>query len=112
MSEISQATIVGLSQPKTWHELERGCLATFGGGHRGAEYEAFQHGMSTVFSLLRAEFPPAEVCKAAPDLLDVLIESLPYIEMAEHDEAYKCGAVRAVVNRIRAAISKAEGTDQ
>jgi len=26
--------------------------------------------MSTVFNLLRAEFPPAEQCKAAPALLD------------------------------------------
>lgn len=61
MREISQCTIVGLPQPRTWDDYEKGCLSNFGGGHRSdGHLEAFQHGMSTVFNLLRAEFPPAE----------------------------------------------------
>ena len=61
---ISQATVVGRPQPRTWDELEAGCLANFGGGHRsGGHLEAFQHGMQTVFNLLRAELPPLERIK-------------------------------------------------
>ena len=40
-------------------------------------------------------------------LLDALLTALPYVEMAEHDEAYKSGAVRKVVNTMRAAIEQA-----
>jgi hypothetical protein len=62
----SQVQIVGRSTPKTWDDYEQGCLMTFGGGYRNEGHlEAFQHGMRTVFNLLRAEFPPAEVCMAA-----------------------------------------------
>ena len=54
---------------KTWDDYEQGCLDTFGGGHRtDGHLEAFRHGMSTVFNLLRSEFPPAEVCKSAVEL--------------------------------------------
>lgn len=57
----SQVQIVGQQPPKTWDDYERGCLATFGGGHKTTEtIEAFRHGMQTVFNLLRHEFPPAE----------------------------------------------------
>lgn len=46
------------------------------------------------------------------DLLDALTTALPYVEMAEHDEAYKNGAVRKVVTSMTAAIDKATGDDQ
>ena len=63
---LSQAQVIGLSRVKTWDDYEAGCLASFGGGHRSdGHLEAFQHGMKTVFALLKAEFPPAEVCMAA-----------------------------------------------
>lgn len=45
---------------------------------------------------------------AAPALIDALILALPYVEMAEHDESYKPGAVAKVVKEIRAAINKTE----
>jgi len=61
---MSQATVIGLPQPITWDDYERGCLATFGGGYRTEhKREIFRHGMTTVFNLLRSEFPPAEQCK-------------------------------------------------
>ena len=66
MGERSQCDVIGLPRVKTWDEYEAGCIATFGGGyHTEAEREIFRHGMSTIFNLLRAEFPAAEVCKAA-----------------------------------------------
>jgi len=56
---------------KTWDDYEKGCLASFGGGYRTQEdAEIFQHGMRTIFNLLRNEFPAAEQCKSAQDLLE------------------------------------------
>lgn len=49
------------------------------------------------------------VLAAAPELLEALTLALPYVEMAEDDESYKPGAVRKMVNTMRAAISKATG---
>lgn len=69
VSELSQAQIIGQPRAQTWDDYEQGCLSTFGGGHRGECYEAFQHGMQTVFRLLRAEFPPAEQCRENAALL-------------------------------------------
>jgi len=67
----SQAQVIGLPKMKTWDDYEAGCLASFGGGHRSdGHLEAFQHGMQTVFALLKAEFPPAEACKAAAESHD------------------------------------------
>ena len=60
----SQVQAVNGPAPKTWNDYRQGCLSTFGGGHAGVEYLAFQHGMNTVFNLLEHEFPPAEECKA------------------------------------------------
>ena len=45
----------------------------------------------------------------AQELLDALILALPYVESAEHDPAYKAGAVSEVANQIRVVISKACG---
>jgi hypothetical protein len=56
----SQVQIFGGPAPKTWDDYEEGCLKTYGGGyHEEREMEIFHHGISTVFNLLRAEFPLA-----------------------------------------------------
>ena len=66
----SQVQAVNAPPPKTWADYRQGCLSTYAGGHdEPAEYRAFQHGMETVFNLLEAEFPPAELCKQAADLI-------------------------------------------
>ncbi len=44
---------------------------------------------------------------ASADLLEALIEALPYVECAEDDPAYKAGAVAKVVKNMRAALAKA-----
>lgn len=86
MSTISQVTIVGLPQPKSWTDYRRGCLANYAGGHHSdGHLEAFQHGMETVFNLLEAEFPPAEQCKAAPELLAACRGLLQWAEDVLHD---------------------------
>lgn len=48
---------------------------------------------------------------AAPDLLEALIEALPYVECAEDDPAYKAGAVAKVVKNMRAALAKARQSE-
>lgn len=70
---ISQCQVIGGKPVRTWNDYRAGCLATYSGGHHNdGHLEAFSHGMETVFNLLEAEFPPAEVCKAAPELLNAL----------------------------------------
>jgi len=72
---------------KTWDDYEQGCLTSFAGGHHeDGHLGAYQHGMQTVFSLLRAEFPPAELCKAAPELLAVCKRVLRSIEWDVGDD--------------------------
>ena len=62
----SQVQIIGNPPPRTWDDYERGCLATYRGGHHDVALIAvFQHGMRTVFNLLRREFPPAETMQLA-----------------------------------------------
>lgn len=69
--EMSQVQVIGLPKPKSWDDYEAGCMSTFGGGHRtDGHLDAFQHGMGTVFNLLRSEFPPAQQCKSAPALYE------------------------------------------
>lgn len=51
----------------------------------------------------------ARLIAAAPELLDVLVLALPFVEEAEPDPAYDKGAVRKVINLMTAAIAKAEG---
>jgi hypothetical protein len=78
----SQCQAVGEPSPKTWDDYERGCLMTYGGGHREPEtIAAFKHGMGTIFNLLRDEFPEAHLCKRASELkaacdkaLDTLVD--------------------------------------
>lgn len=93
----SQVSSIGRPQPRTWKDYEDGCVGTFRGGHEGKEGAAFVHGMRTVFRLLTEEFPRAELCQRAPDLLrqrDVLLKAVKAIretiESPEHlrgDEA-------------------------
>ena len=74
INEMSQAQVIGRPKMRTWDDYEQGCLDTFAGGHRSdgmlgrSRINAFQHGMRTVFSLLRNEFPPAELCKQAGEI--------------------------------------------
>jgi hypothetical protein len=42
---------------ETWADYRRGCLLTFHGGLDGQALANFQHGITTVFNLLEAEFP-------------------------------------------------------
>lgn len=51
----------------------------------------------------------ARLIAAAPDLRDMLVMALPYVESAVDDEAYKPGRVKALAAKMRAAIAKAEG---
>jgi len=71
--ELSQVTIIGKPQPKTWDDFRCGCHSNFFGGYHEPETNrAFHNGMGTVFNLLESEFPPAEQCQAAPKLLEAL----------------------------------------
>lgn len=54
----------------------------------------------------------ARLIAAAPDLLEVLIEALPYVESCEYDNGYKPGAVAKVVRNMNAAILKARATQE
>lgn len=51
----------------------------------------------------------AHLIAAAPDMFEALVTALPYIEMAEEDEAYKPGAVAKVTKLVRAALTRATG---
>ncbi len=66
---LKQVQAVNEPAPRTWDDYRRGCVSTYRGGYTGKEARAFESGMITVFNLLEGEFPPAEVCRAAPDLL-------------------------------------------
>lgn len=54
----------------------------------------------------------ARLIAAAPDLLEALIEALPYVESCEYDSGYKPGAVAKVVRNMNAAILKARATSK
>lgn len=49
-----------------------------------------------------------ELIKLARQLREALIIALPYIETAEHDPAYKKGAVRKITERVNHAINAGE----
>jgi hypothetical protein len=68
----------------------------------------FVHRRKLTDKVLEKEKAAAEKAKAAaPELLEALIAALPYVEMAEHDETYKKGAVNKIVKQMQAAIKKA-----
>lgn len=82
MKDVSQVSAVNAPQPKSWTDYEDGCIRTFHGGYEESDDIAiFQHGIGTVFNLLRAEFPPTELCKVAPDLLEALNDLYQYTEI-------------------------------
>lgn len=56
--------------PQTWDDYRDACLRTYGGGYQPAdEREIFHHGIETVFNFLSAEFPEAQTCLVANQLL-------------------------------------------
>ena len=48
---------------ETWDEYRHGCFMSYGGGYQDpVQFNAFQHGMNTIFNLLESEFPsPKEI---------------------------------------------------
>lgn len=100
----SQVQAINEPPPRTWADYERGCIDTFRGGHEGKEAVAFVQGMRTVFRLLKEEFPPAEVCQAAPDLLEACKAAVRY------DESIAGRAARGQVNLLETG-GVAEGQD-
>lgn len=44
-----------------------------------------------------------KAAKHMQELADVAVEALPYVEMAEHDEAYKPGVVARMADKLREA---------
>lgn len=109
----SQVKAIGEPHPRTWGDYERGCLLTYGGGHHSdGKLEAFQHGMSTVFNLLRAEFPPAETCAAAPDLLEACEAVVEECEATFVDTAEMAPAWVALERQLKDAILKAKPAAQ
>lgn len=100
----SQVQAINGPAPKSWGDYENGCLLTYRGGHHDvASCSAFQHGMRTVFNLLREEFPPAEQCKAAPLLLEAAEAMLQW-----HRGAYDHGDSKPPLAQLRSAIAAAE----
>lgn len=65
--------------------------------------------IATVSDWITNDKEMAALFCASPEMLEALIASLPYVEMAEHDEVYIKGAVSKMVKQIKAAISRAEG---
>lgn len=105
----SQVHAVGAPAPKSWDDYENGCMMTYRGGHHDEpEVGCFRHGMGTVFNLLRHEFPPAPVCKAAPDMLAALKAAWDYIDDIAPLDGNGPGSAVAVLNQIVKAIEKAE----
>lgn len=55
---------LGPVRKESWDDIEKGCMSTFHGGYRDStEIAIFQHGMGTVFNMLRGAFLPAEKCR-------------------------------------------------
>ncbi len=62
--EWSQVRAINEPEPNTWDDYERGAKLTFHAGYSDdVQLKAFQHGMHTIFELLRNEFPEAHWIK-------------------------------------------------
>lgn len=112
MSESSWSQVQAINEPAptSWDDYERGCLLTYRGGHHDEpELAAYQHGMGTVFNLLRAEFPPAEQCKAAPDLLAACKAAVALSDKRLPDDGgFRTPECQEVYDMVSAAITRAE----
>lgn len=85
---MKQSDVIGRPSPTSWDELEANCLTTFAGGHHDPErLGAFQHGMRTVFNLLRNEFPPMGYCK----LLTLKDRNEKQVNIGDHIEFHYFG---------------------
>ena len=103
----SQVDGIGAPRVRTWPDYRRGCLLTYGGGHHtDGHLDAFRHGMETVFNLLEAEFPPAEQCKAVPELVAALKALYNICEVGLGVAVTICEA-NSVAQQARAALAKA-----
>jgi hypothetical protein len=71
----SQVQVIGWPAPKTWDDFKKGALATYGGGyHEERDLKIFQHGMSTIFNLLRAEFLESSALLAQPAPTTIVVD--------------------------------------
>lgn len=104
---MSQVKAINEAAPVSWDDFERGCLLTYAGGHHNDSHlPAFQHGMRTVFSLLRAEFPPAEICKAAGELVEPAEQALEILESLDWRDVDIGLNLREVKNKLGIALVK------
>ena len=77
---------------------------------KGRRKDADARRSMEAFALMREELKRERSLKA--DLLEALIEALPYVESCEYDNGYKPGAVAKVVRNMNAAILKARATQE
>jgi hypothetical protein len=87
--ERSQVQAINERPAETWDELESQTLSTFHGGHDGGDLSNFQHGMRTVFELLRKEFPEMMRCKHADTYCEQNCELQAFRDGVE--QAYRDG---------------------
>lgn len=112
-TEFSQCQVIGKPPVKTWADYRQGCLDTYCGGHRDdGHLEAFRHGMETVFNLLEAEFPPAELCQAAPGLLRIMTVLGDWVAIGgrlPHSSALMPDSDETIGGAIRDVLAKIDG---
>ena len=66
---MSQIQATNKPAPKTWDDYNKECLDAYPVKLSGTlGLDGFLRGVNAAFRLIEANFPPAEVCKAAPDL--------------------------------------------
>lgn len=70
-----------------------------------------KHHESNDFNQWDATEAIAHIFAAAPDLLDCLVQALPYVEDDLAQPCYKPGVAKKVLSKFRAAIAKAEGKE-
>ena len=100
-------TETGQPPGRTWDDYLDGCFAEYGSGYRdGSKREIFQRGMRAVFALLEEEFPPAEVCKAAPELLEACRRLITSILEAPKQSPHQMYAIKEAKDAISKATRK------